>query len=293
VDPCALIDMGGSNVRVELRNSLQSNDKPLGGTQLKMSKPADDADKQELDRCFNTDIHALGEAIGSLMEDKFPSAIGLAVAGKVAPDRTTLHGAGNVRHWVGQPFVEILSEWFGCPVVLGNDAEAAGLAEALYGHGQGVDEFLSLIWGTGVGGCFIFDNAEGSPYAKPGEPGHVPTGISTPRLCGCGRYDCVESHCGGDGILKKYGRPAEELTHDEWLEVAEKMLKGVYATMLVPVPWIFCSGGVACKQPWLLEHLETRLQDELKIVEPPKLKVSAFGESAGLLGVLALLKRHL
>ena len=56
-----------------------------------------------------------------------------------------------------------------------------------------------------------------------------------------------------------------------------------------PVSIVVFSGGVANKQPWLLKVIEEVLKAKLKIVEPPTIKLSAFGESAGTAGALALL----
>ncbi|NPV84945.1 MAG: ROK family protein [Anaerolineae bacterium] len=69
--------------------------------------------------------------------------------------------------WVGLNVVELFSNATGCPVVVVNDADAAGIAEMTYGTGKayqkGVVLFLTL--GTGIGSAFfvnghLFPNTE-------------------------------------------------------------------------------------------------------------------------------------
>ena len=50
-----------------------------------------------------------------------------------------------------------MSEVVGLPAVLGNDADVAGLAEALHGAGKGLSPIFYITIGSGIGGGFIID----------------------------------------------------------------------------------------------------------------------------------------
>ena len=66
--------------------------------------------------------------------------------------------AHHVEGWVGLPVAERLSQRLGRPVTMLNDADAAGLAEIRFGHGQ--DEggvVIVLTLGTGIGGALFLD----------------------------------------------------------------------------------------------------------------------------------------
>ncbi len=70
-----------------------------------------------------------------------------------------VHSAANVdKSWLNTDIDALLTARLGRPVEVINDADAAGLAEARYGAGKGVDgTVLVITLGTGIGSAFIFD----------------------------------------------------------------------------------------------------------------------------------------
>ena len=70
-----------------------------------------------------------------------------------------VHSAANVdKSWMETDIDGLLTARLGRPVEVINDADAAGLAEARYGAGEGVDgTVLVITLGTGIGSAFIFD----------------------------------------------------------------------------------------------------------------------------------------
>jgi predicted NBD/HSP70 family sugar kinase len=95
------------------------------------------------------------------------------------------------------------------PVLAGNDATLAGLAEARRGVLRGVSVALHLHVATGIGGVLL---AAGQPvtgaYGSAGEFGHMPlTGGSEP--CRCGSVGCWELDAGARGLLRAVGQPEE------------------------------------------------------------------------------------
>ena len=91
----------------------------------------------------------------------------------------------------------------GVPVVLDNDARAAGMAEYRYGAGRGFDKMFFCPLSTGISSSLIIDGKpfRGS-YGWAGETGHM---IATPGeglLCGCGNQGCYMSWCSGSMIVQ-------------------------------------------------------------------------------------------
>jgi predicted NBD/HSP70 family sugar kinase len=129
-----------------------------------------EASDREKIKAFMQDFNNLVRAIKNVSGGN-PAFISIIVAGPVSADRTMILAAGNIVHWTGRSFVGMLEQAFPqCRVILGNDAEGAALAEALYGHGKEQD-FLLVVMGTGVGGCRI--HWEGTQCAAlPTELGH-------------------------------------------------------------------------------------------------------------------------
>jgi predicted NBD/HSP70 family sugar kinase len=95
------------------------------------------------------------------------------------------------------------------PILAGNDATLAGLAEARRGVLRGVTVALHLHVATGIGGVLL---TGGLPvtgaHGSAGEFGHMPlTGGSEP--CRCGSVGCWELDAGARGLLRAVGLPEE------------------------------------------------------------------------------------
>ncbi len=95
------------------------------------------------------------------------------------------------------------------PILAGNDATLAGLAEARRGVLRGVSVALHLHVATGIGGVLL---SGGLPvtgaHGSAGEFGHMPlTGGSEP--CRCGSVGCWELDAGARGLLRVVGQPEE------------------------------------------------------------------------------------
>lgn len=70
----------------------------------------------------------------------------------------TLSAANVDKSWVGAPAQQILSDAVGQPLLLLNDADAAGLAEAAFGAARGVaGVVIMLTLGTGIGSALVVD----------------------------------------------------------------------------------------------------------------------------------------
>jgi polyphosphate glucokinase len=66
--------------------------------------------------------------------------------------------ASNIdKSWIGQDAQDLIGRATGCPVVVGNDADVASLAEVRFGAGRGLDGLLIVITiGTGIGTGIVF-----------------------------------------------------------------------------------------------------------------------------------------
>jgi predicted NBD/HSP70 family sugar kinase len=99
----------------------------------------------------------------------------------------------------------------GCPgpVLAGNDATLAGLAEARRGVLRGVSVALHLHVATGIGGVLLSGGLPvNGAHGSAGEFGHMPlTGGSEP--CRCGSVGCWELDAGARGLLRAVGQPEE------------------------------------------------------------------------------------
>lgn len=116
---------------------------------------------------------------------------------------------GNIEHaanlpWKGViPFAKVMSEKFGVPVALTNDANAAAIGEMTYGAARGMKDFIMITLGTGVGsgivsnGHLIYGH---DGFA--GELGHVIVRRENGRQCGCGNKGCLETYTSATGVAR-------------------------------------------------------------------------------------------
>jgi glucokinase len=82
------------------------------------------------------------------------SQIGVAAPGPLDPFTGVILSPPNLG-WRNVPLRDMLHEAFGVPVMVGNDANAAALAEAMIGAGRGLRHMIYLTISTGVGSGII------------------------------------------------------------------------------------------------------------------------------------------
>ena len=142
-------------------------------------------------------LAAAGLAPGEL------AAVGIGCGGPLDLATGTVCGPPGLPGWDDVALVDAAEAAFGRPVVLENDATAAGLAEHHWGAGRGVRRLAYLTVSTGIGGGLVLD---GRPYrgaaGNGGEPGHVVVDWQG-RLCGCGQRGCAEAYVSGTSIARR------------------------------------------------------------------------------------------
>ena len=107
----------------------------------------------------------------------------------------------NLSGWVNIPVVQIFESALGIPCYLQNDANAGALAEHLFGAGRGVDHFIFLTHGTGMGAGLILNGQLYSGASDmAGEVGHLRLERFGP--VGFGKAGSFEGFCSGGGIAK-------------------------------------------------------------------------------------------
>lgn len=101
------------------------------------------------------------------------------------------------------PFAKMLSDKFGIPVAITNDANAAAIGEMTYGAARGIRDFIMITLGTGVGsGIVVNGQLVYGHDGFAGELGHMIVKRNNGRLCGCGRTGCLETYCSATGVAR-------------------------------------------------------------------------------------------
>jgi glucokinase len=156
----------------------------IGGTKLQLAVGAGDG--SALDALERLDVDRSRGAAGireriertgrTLLAAHRVERIGIGFGGPVRAGRvTTSH---QVSGWDDFPLVEWCRETFGLPAVLGNDCDAAALAEARLGAGRGRRSVFFVTVGTGIGGGVVIDGQlVGADRPAIAEIGHLRPGL--------------------------------------------------------------------------------------------------------------------
>ncbi len=105
--------------------------------------------------------------------------------------------------WKGiVPLRSYFEEIFHKPTILVNDANAAAVGEKLFGNARDLDDFVMITLGTGLGsGIFSGGQLIEGAHGLAGEFGHIRV-VPGGRLCGCGRYGCLEGYASSTGVKR-------------------------------------------------------------------------------------------
>jgi glucokinase len=83
--------------------------------------------------------------------------VGVGFGGPVDDHTRTVIKSHQIEGWDNFPLADWVGDLVGLPAVLGNDADVAGLAEALHGAGKGLSPVFYVTIGSGIGGGLIID----------------------------------------------------------------------------------------------------------------------------------------
>ncbi len=138
-------------------------------------------------------LRQLEEIIPALLRTHRISKIGVGFGGPFDIETGRAVRSHQVAGWDRFPVKQWFERRFKLPVVVENDQNCAGLAEALCGAGRGLHRVLYITVGTGIGGGLILDGEiYGGRYGA-AEIGHV-------KLQANGRWRTVESVASGLAI---------------------------------------------------------------------------------------------
>ena len=154
-----------------------------------------------------TDAHSVDlgvvDVCRELMADHEVGAIGLAAPGFVSSDRATVNFTPNLpwrdHDLRGEVAAALRTD---VPIVVENDANAAGWAEFQFGVARDVQDMVTLTLGTGLGGAIVSSGQLlRGRWGVAAEIGHmrvVPDG----HYCGCGQNGCWEQYVSGSALVR-------------------------------------------------------------------------------------------
>jgi glucokinase len=144
---------------------------------------------------------AVISAVAELRTHHPVGAVGVAAAGFISPRRDGVVFAPNIA-WRDYPLRERLARGIDLPIVVENDANAAGWAEFRFGVAREARSMVMLTVGTGLGGAIVVDSTllRGA-FGAAGEIGHIRM-VPNGHYCGCGHEGCWEMYASGRALTR-------------------------------------------------------------------------------------------
>jgi glucokinase len=252
------------------------------------------------------------------------SGIGVCAPGPLNPRTGIVINPPNVPCWRNFPLADELRKVFGVPARVDNDANAAGLAEAIWGAGVGYRDVFYTTIGTGIGTGIIFDRKiYHGRTGSAAEGGHVTIDYRGPK-CPCGKHGCIEVLCAGPAIAKRARvrladpiqatskvlalaggkidevhaetvgeafRQGDPLAREVLLETADLLTVwiGSIVDLLEPEVMIF-GGGVSQLMSAFFDHIREELPGWCINPHPTEIPIvlAKYGSDAGVAGAAAL-----
>ncbi|MGB2600710.1 MAG: ROK family protein [Candidatus Omnitrophota bacterium] len=141
----------------------------------------------------------------SNIDKKDIEGIGVCAPGPLDPIKGIVHNPPNLPGWKEVPLVDIIRKRFRKRTKLENDANAAGMAEVIWGAAKGYKHVFYVTVSTGIGTGIIID---GRIYhgknGMAGEGGHATISYNDKSaVCNCGNIGCIEALASGPNTVKR------------------------------------------------------------------------------------------
>ncbi len=209
----------------------------------------------------------------------------VAIPGIVDRDNGIGIRFGNLS-WQNVPIQADLEKLFRCPVIVENDAKAAGLYEAKLT----IKEFKKVLYvtiGTGIGLAYILNGKIDSVLGD--------RGGNQFQLQNHGKLESWEAFASGKAIVQRYGKIAAEITEpNAWRAIAHNLGLGIWTLVALVEPEVVIIGGGVGSHfnrfgDFLREDLESYATPVLGV---PKLRQASKPEEAVVYGCFEMAKSN-
>ncbi|HEY1835345.1 MAG TPA: ROK family protein [Candidatus Saccharimonadales bacterium] len=242
----------------------------IGGTKTLVASLDDDGVIQETYR-FATpkkyDLFLKESAcnVAKLSTKEF-RACGIGAPGKVDRGRGVVLAFGSL-DWRDVPLQKDVQAIVKCPVIVDNDANLAGLSEAMLR--KSYEKVLYVTVSTGIGTGFIV-NQHIDPELADSEGGQM-------LLEHHGKLESWEDFASGSAIVRRFGKRASEITDQKtWQIIAHDIALGLIDHIALMQPdVIVLGGGVSAYYAKFKDFLAA----DLKSYENPLFRMPAIEEA--------------
>lgn len=288
------IDIGGTNIRAALldedRNILEK---------IKIKNEVDKGPEYNLNKIINH--------INENWVSKDIRGIGVGCPGPLNIKTGTILKAPNLRGWDNFNVKKYLEENTSLKAEVNNDANVAGLAEAIIGSAKGAESVFYITVSTGVGGAFIIDNKIiNGANSFAGEICNLIINEDKYSHSGLVKGG-LEGQCSGPNIARIASEKLEKIVDTPEVfelykknnkvaievvnELCENLSKGISNIISVVDPEVIVLGGsVVLYNKDLLKIIIEKVREKVINKEAVDIRIAEIGDDAGLRGAGLLIE---
>jgi len=206
-------------------------------------------------RAYPGFLKELATAVATLSTKEFV-ACGIAVPGRIDREKGVAQAFGNLP-WVDIPIQGDIKRMLGCPVIIENDANLAGLSEAMLVTQYDCVLYVTVSTGIGTG---IITNQQIDPELADSEGGAI-------MLEHGDKLQQWEDFASGSAIVRRFGKRASEISDEKtWKIISKDIAVGLFDLIAFIQPDIVILGGGVMTH---FDHFDHLLIKELKRYETP------------------------
>lgn len=294
------IEIGGTKLQVGLGDGQGSL------TQLHRIAAAPEKGAAGIRAQIKQAVRELLEMSSSKVSDI--AACGLGFGGPVNDHTQETIVSHQVSGWDRFPLAAWAQENLGFPAVIGNDADVAGLAEALCGAGKGCNPVFYMNIGSGIGGALILNGCihRGTGLGA-GEIGHLWVDYDVSRWQEHQQWSVLENRSSGWALQRATTQPdvqallqsireGDSPATRAWIGARRRLAVAISHVIALVCPQrIVLGGGVALAPDDLF--IEPLRQEVAEIAFKPfarcyDIQAAGLGELVVVHGALALARQH-
>ena len=233
------------------------------------------------------------------------AGIGIGAPGPMNMKTGTILNPPNLQGWDNFAIADYFREQTGLPAVLNNDANVAGLAEALLGNGNGYESVCFMGLSTGLGGAYVYrgqlvNGANGNaaewwnmvvnddPYGhKSANPGSL-----NEQAAGSGLKATASRIYGRDVSTKELFDlyyAGDETAVQIFEKATDVLARGIAnITCVIDPDVIIVGGSVAIFNPLYVEAAAKKAKTYMNFPDSLHIEPARFGDDAGLIGAALL-----
>ncbi len=240
-------------------------------------------------------------------------AASLVAPGVIDAEAGIIHSSANIG-WADGDMKKRIGRIIDAPFTLGHDVRAAALSEWKLGAARGIDDFLFVGLGTGIGAAIV---AGGVIWTgrndRAGQIGHI-RAASDGQQCGCGMIGCLETIASASAISRRYlaqggEHPRRPSAGDvlRWasdgrdgiaIDVRDQAVAALGSALMavqgaIDVDLVVLGGGLSLAGDSLLVPLTAEMSRHSSYLAAPNVRLSAFGSDSGIRGAAVMAWRLL